>query len=76
VGDRLQLRTAAGLKHYVVDDIRIVDPLDVEVLDPTDDPIVTLVTCYPFYYVGSAPQRYIVRARLEQSPDTAATGEL
>lgn len=76
VGDRLQLRTAAGLKHYVVDDIRIVDPLDVEVLDPTADPIVTLVTCYPFYYVGSAPQRYIVRARLEQSPETALTGEL
>lgn len=76
VGDRLRLRTATGVGHYVIDDIRIVDPLDVEVLDPTDDPVVTLVTCYPFYYVGSAPQRYIVRARLEQSPETALTGEL
>jgi sortase (surface protein transpeptidase) len=40
----------------------IVDPEDVSVLDPTPVPSITLVTCYPFYFVGSAPQRFIVRA--------------
>ncbi len=43
----------------------IVQPEDVWVLDPTDTPILTLVTCYPFTYVGSAPQRFIVRASLQ-----------
>ncbi len=75
LGDALTLRTAGGRQRYVVDDIRIVDPLDVEVLDPTDRQTVTLVTCYPFYFVGSAPQRYIVRARLDESTLTAASGE-
>ena len=42
--------------------IRIVDPSEVQVLDPTPRPVVTLVTCYPFYFVGKAPKRYIVRA--------------
>ena len=37
-------------------------------LDPTDEPSLTLVTCYPFTYVGSAPQRFIVRASLQPSP--------
>jgi len=50
-----------------VTDLRIVEPTDVSVLDPTDEPTVTLVTCYPFYYVGSAPQRYIVRGTLDRS---------
>jgi sortase (surface protein transpeptidase) len=40
----------------------IVDPEDLSVLAPTPGPAVTLVTCYPFYYVGSAPRRFIVRA--------------
>jgi LPXTG-site transpeptidase (sortase) family protein len=39
-----------------------VEPKDVEVLEPTDEPAITLVTCYPFYFVGNAPKRYIVRA--------------
>ena len=43
----------------------IVDPIDVEVLDATDESSVTLVTCYPFYFVGSAPQRFIVKAELD-----------
>ena len=63
VGDTLRLRTPAGLERYVVDEILIVDPVDIEVLDPTDQQMLTIVTCYPFYFVGSAPQRYIIRAR-------------
>jgi len=42
----------------------VVDPEDVTVLDPTRTRALTLVTCYPFYYVGAAPQRFIVRALL------------
>ena len=42
------------------------DPLDISVLDSTDESILTLITCYPFYYVGFAPDRYIVRATLVQ----------
>ncbi len=62
-GDELSLTTLQGVSRYQVDRIEIVDPSAVEVLDPTDYDAVTLVTCYPFYYVGDAPQRYIVHAR-------------
>jgi len=50
---------------YVVDKIEIVGPDDVSVLKPTPVPSITLVTCFPFYYVGSAPQRYIVHASMK-----------
>jgi LPXTG-site transpeptidase (sortase) family protein len=74
VGDALTLRTPGSTERYVIDDIIIVDPIDVEVLDPTSERTITLVTCYPFYYLGSAPQRYIVRARLEETATVASTG--
>jgi sortase A len=61
-GDRLELETLTGRQEYQVTSIRIVDPAAVEVLAPTAQPAVTLVTCYPFYFVGKAPQRFIVRA--------------
>jgi len=63
VGDRLEIETLKGKQEYAVEAMTIVDPSDVSVLDDTVDPVVTLVTCYPFYYVGKAPQRFIVRAR-------------
>jgi len=63
VGDDLKLTTLEGVAFYQVAGIEIVDPTDVEVLAPTDAPSITLVTCYPFYYVGDAPRRYIVTAR-------------
>jgi sortase A len=44
-------------------ELNIVSPIDVEVLGPTTEPTLTLVTCYPFYYVGDAPERFIVRAQ-------------
>jgi sortase A len=50
--------------RYRVVDIRVVAPSDRTVLATTAVPSVTLVTCYPFYFVGSAPERYIVRAEL------------
>jgi len=60
--DDIRLETARGLSHYQVDSIRIVLPDDVAVLEPTAEPGVTLVTCYPFYFVGAAPKRFIVHA--------------
>ena len=61
-GDAIELETRRGTQPYRIERIWIVDPEDVSVLDPTPVRSVTLVTCYPFYHVGSAPQRYIVRA--------------
>jgi len=52
---------------YVITQIQIVDPENVSVLAPTPSPTLTLVTCYPFYYVGNAPQRYIVTASYQIS---------
>jgi sortase A len=61
--DTIELTTLDGTFRYEVAWTRIVKPEDVSVLSPTDEPVLTLVTCYPFYYVGSAPKRFIVRAR-------------
>jgi sortase A len=64
VGDAIELRTLKGTETYVVDRIQIVRPDDVGVLQPRSVPSLTLVTCYPFYFIGSAPKRYIVTASL------------
>ena len=63
IGDNMQLQTAGGTVTYEVSSIEIVEPDDVSVLSPTDGRTITLVTCYPFYYVGHAPKRYIVKAK-------------
>ena len=62
IGDKVELLTTRGPMAYAVSSIEIVDPTDVWVLAPTDDKTLTLVTCYPFYYVGHAPKRFIVKA--------------
>jgi LPXTG-site transpeptidase (sortase) family protein len=61
-GDTIEVDTLDRKDIYRVERTWIVDPSDVSVLDPTAAPSLTLVTCYPFYFVGSAPQRFIVRA--------------
>jgi len=67
IGDAIELRTPTGIEMYTVVKINIVSPNDVDVLRRRSIPSLTLVTCYPFYYVGSAPQRYIVTAsRIEK----------
>jgi sortase A len=63
-GDALTLTTSDHVFHYRVSRTQIVDPEDVYVLDPTDRPVITLVTCYPFEFIGHAPRRFIVRADL------------
>jgi len=61
-GDVIQIETTRGVATYRIERTWIVDPEDVSVLDPTPASTITLVTCYPFYFIGSAPQRFIVRA--------------
>jgi sortase A len=69
------MRTLSTRDLYVVESVRIVSPDDVQVLDPTASPVLTLVTCYPFYFVGSAPQRWIVRAVRQGAVPTAKSRE-
>ena len=64
VGDSIGMLTHQGKTEFVVSSITIVDPSDISVLAPTDNPTITLVTCYPFYFVGHAPKRYIVKGEL------------
>jgi sortase A len=68
-GDRIVLRTASKTMVYRVVQTEIVSPDDVQVLMPRAEPALTLVTCYPFYYVGSAPRRFITHATLQATTD-------
>jgi len=61
-GDTLELMLPRRTNHYVVTNILVTGPDDVSVLQPSSKASLTLVTCYPFYFVGSAPKRYIVQA--------------
>lgn len=71
IDDEITLEVADRTLRYRVVDLRIVMPEDVHVLAGTSVPSITLVTCFPFYYVGAAPQRYIVRAELTGSVPSA-----
>lgn len=62
--DEIRVTTAWGIQSYRVSMTRVVQPKDVWVLNATADPVLTLVTCYPFSYIGAAPDRFIVQARL------------
>ena len=62
VGDQLIVQTSAGTFTYEISGVRIVDKDDRTVIVPTDHAVLTLSTCYPFNYVGSAPDRYIISA--------------
>jgi sortase A len=62
LGDTIELQLPGGTDRYGVSQIQVVAPEDTYVLRPQSEPTLTLVTCYPFYYVGSAPKRYVVTA--------------
>jgi sortase A len=64
-GDSIRLQTVRGIENYQVSSVLIVEPSELSVLAPTEEKTLTLVTCYPFYYVGHAPQRFIVKATAE-----------
>jgi len=74
--DQIEFQTPSGSYIYDVESTEIVPPESVGVLAPSKHPEITLVTCYPFYYVGSAPDRFVVKARLVScpSPVILATG--
>jgi len=64
IGDEIELTTLEGQQTFRVSKLDVVDPLNVGVLNSTEDTAITLITCYPFNYVGAAPDRFIVRATL------------
>ena len=74
VNDVIELRTDREVQTYLVKTFEVVEPTDLEVLAPSSDDELTLVTCYPFYFVGSAPNRFIVHAvRQQNSRPTPST---
>ena len=64
-GDQVVVQTPTGERTYRVEFTSIVEPDDTRLLAPTGKEAITLVTCYPFHYVGPAPQRFLVRAVLD-----------
>jgi sortase A len=67
--DEIHFSTPAGEFTYEVESLKVVKPSNIGVLAPTHENVLTLVTCYPFFYVGASPKRFIVRAR-QVSPPT------
>ena len=85
LGDEIFVDTPQGRVEYRVTSLRVVHPRDLSVLEPTDDEVLTLITCYPFTLLGRAPDRFIVRAArvwpravpgVSSPPPSAASGEL
>lgn len=76
-GDEITVETLSGVYRYRVDSILVVGPGDTRVLGKSDDAVLTLVTCYPFSFVGPAPKRFIVRAhRLAETVAGPATTDV
>jgi sortase A len=63
VGDEIRFKTIEQNFKYVVESMEVVAPTNMQVLKPTSGHDLTFITCFPFYYVGPAPKRFIVRAR-------------
>ncbi len=76
VGDEIRLSTTHGELMYQVSRTLIVKPDDVWVLDPSPDANLTLITCFPFTYVGHAPKRFVVQARKVSSEVSTEKSEL
>jgi sortase A len=74
-GDAINLILEHRTNTYAVDETLVVSPEDVSVLEPREKPSLTLVTCYPFYFVGSAPKRFIVHASILSSSSIGQTNE-
>lgn len=74
--DIVELIRPGRIDRYVITRVQIVNPKDVSVLASTPEPTLTLVTCFPFYYVGNAPQRYVVTAsyQISRPPDNSVSG--
>lgn len=75
IGDRITVATRQGPLHYVLRETAIVTPDDLSVLAPTETRTLTLITCYPFSYVGSAPKRFILKAEAVDDPTSRRTAQ-
>jgi sortase A len=75
IGDEIRVTTLKGIFKYEVVSLKVVVPENVGVLAPSGENVLTLVTCYPFYFVGPAPKRWIVRAR-QVSAQTLASSSV
>ncbi|WP_129645263.1 class D sortase [Peristeroidobacter agariperforans] len=73
VGAAIEVRTASFHYVYHVTSIAIVDRTDAALLRHTDEPAITLVTCYPFRFVGPAPRRFVVRGQLDSAREATAS---
>ncbi len=71
-GDEIVLERNGHEFRYRVDGSTVVWPTNTQSLQPTGDAVLNLITCYPFYYLGSAPKRFVVHAALESGPLAAA----
>jgi len=69
INDEIHFSTLNGDFKYVVESLHVVDPNNVAVLSPSSENVLTLVTCYPFFFIGAAPKRFVVRAR-QAPPET------
>jgi len=67
MGDEIEIQTTRGVEIYVVSSITIIPKSNISILEPTTDKTLTIVTCYPFYFVGHAPKRYIVKATVKST---------
>jgi sortase A len=63
VNDEIELSTRQGSFRYSVESVHVAEPQDTYLLDPGREPVLTLITCYPFSFIGPAPERFVVRAR-------------
>lgn len=66
IGDEIKIETLDALLTFKISDIQVLDPDDAYIYEASDKPTVTLVTCYPFIYMGPTPERYVVKAVLEE----------
>jgi sortase A len=76
LGDEIRFRTSEHSFDYLVESIEVVAPNDIQVLEPSTGHDLTFITCFPFYYVGHAPKRFVVRAReVDRTPPEHLAGE-
>lgn len=66
IGDEITIETLDEMLTFKISEIQIVDPEDSYIYHTTEEPVVTLVTCYPFIYMGPTPERYVVKATLSE----------
>ncbi len=71
VGDLVRIHRRPNDSIYIVQSARVVEPDEVDVLKPTAEPVLTLITCYPFRFIGPAPERFVVRAVRARSKSPA-----